>query len=159
MKERAEQWLARVRAAHPAASASSFEDALTVELVWFQALRAHERGNGEKLAELMRGDSPIPPVARAHVLHLLEHGRPARPARRPRKLTADDAVHMVLFCKIFHGTGFCNKNGPEGNESFGEVADLYGVTPDYIRRLYYGVPQDERDRKEEDLRRQRTPPE
>jgi len=159
VKERAERWLYRVRAEYAHLPPADYEQALAVEFDWYQAVCAHEDGNDAELSRLMGSRTPIPPVAREHLLYRLIHGRPSRPARRPRKITPDAAVHMVLFCKIFHGTGFCSKNGSEENVSFREVADLYGLTPDYIRKLFYKVPQDERDRREKGLREQQQIPE
>ena len=146
MKERGEQWLVRVRAAHAALAEPAFREALAAEFDWFNALTDHEEGNGEKLAALMQSDRPIPAVAREHIHNLLTNGKPPRARNRPKKARAGDVVHMVLFCKVKQRMGFCNKDGAEGNESFAVVADLYQVTPDYIRKMFYSVPKKERDR-------------
>ena len=155
MKERGERWLAQIQAEYQALSPDEYRAALAVEFDWYHAICDHEEGEDDKLSSLMRDRAPIPTIAREHLLHRLIHGRPKKPAKRPRKVTPFEAMHLVLYCKIVQGLGFSNKDGAGSNESFTAAAVALGITPDYVRKLYNAVPKEQRDRHAEGLQTNR----
>ncbi|MDN5871355.1 MAG: hypothetical protein L0H73_11625 [Nitrococcus sp.] len=113
---------------------------------WNKAIDRYLRFGDVAPVEALLKEDYIPPYGRRFLAALVRGDLKRRRGRPPKhRYTPEQVVQLVERAKI-EGYGFSGTHGNDGNEAFCFVAANLSVSSGQIAKIYYGVP---------DLQRQR----